>query len=90
MKVGHTDSKGGRWVFDLPVSHALQANMFARFLRHLRNLGKSELRGHLRPTDYVRETESLSREIEKAVLRALLDKYPATDGTTDGKDMFIL
>lgn len=89
MRVGHTDSKGGRWVFDLPVKHALQANMFARFLRHVRNLGKAELRGHLRPTDYVQETEHLSRDIETAVLRALSERYPATD-TNGGKDMFIL
>lgn len=88
MKVGHTDSTGKRWLFNVPCQ-PLQANMFARFLRHVRNLGKAETRGHLKPTEYVRETERLSRDIEQAVLTALSERYPVQETNTDEKP-FIL
>ena len=89
MRVGHTDSTGKRWVFNVPCQ-PLQANMFARFLRHVRNLGKAETRGHLRPTDYVKDVERLSREVEQTVLAALSERYPDTDGNTTGEKPFIL
>lgn len=88
MKVGHTDSTGKRWLFNVPCQ-PLQANMFAQFLRHVRNLGKAETRGHLKPTEYVRETERLSRDIEQAVLTALSERYPVQETNTDEKP-FIL
>lgn len=87
MKVGHTDSTGERWTFNVPCQ-PLQANILARFLRHVSNLGKAETRGHLRPTEYVRETERLSRDIEQTVLRALSDHYPVQE--TDNGKPFLL
>jgi len=89
MRIGHYDSTGKQWTFNVPCP-PLQANMFARFLRHVRNLGKAELRGHLRPTEYVRETERLSREVEQTVLRALSERYPVTDTNDGGNSMFML
>lgn len=88
MKVAHYDSAGNRWVFNVPCQ-PLQANMFARFLRHVRNLGNAELRGHIRPTDYVRQTEQLSRDVEATVLRALSERYPVQEPDT-GEKPFIL
>lgn len=75
MRITHDDSKGGRWVFEIPC-HPLQANMVVRFLRHLRNLGNAESRGILRPTDYIQGVQDLSRDIENTVLRALAARFP--------------
>lgn len=91
MKVGHTDSTGGRWVFDVPVNKPLQAGMFARFLRHVSNIGKRETAGTLHTTEYINDIRRLSRDVEVTVLRALSVRFPSTDGTNaNGNDMFIL
>ena len=91
MKVGHTDSKGGRWVFDVPVNKPLQAGVFARFLRNLRNIGAKETAGTLHTSEYIADIKHLSRDVELTVLRALSERYPATDGNNaNGKDLFIL
>ena len=89
MKVGHTDSKGGRWVFDVPVNKPLQAGVFARFLRNVRNIGAKETAGTLHTSEYIAGIKNLSRDVELTVLRALSERYPA-NGTHDGKDMFVL
>lgn len=90
MRVGHEDSTGKRWVFNVPCA-PLQANMFARFLRHVRNLGKAELRGHLRPTEYVRATEQLAHDIEQTVLTALSERYPVQEQEQEtGERTFLL
>ena len=90
MKVGHTDSKGGRWVFDVPVNKPLQAGVFARFLRNLRNIGAKETAGTLNTSEYIADIKNLSRDVELTVLRALSERYPVTDGTNGAKDMYIL
>lgn len=89
MRVGFTDSKGGRWLFDVPVSKPIQAGMFARFLRDLRNIGKRETAGTLHTSEYIAEIAHLSRDVELTVLRALSERYPAPDAP-NGKDLFIL
>lgn len=90
MKVGHTDSKGGRWVFDVPVNKPLQAGVFARFLRNVRNIGARETAGTLHTSEYIADIKNLSRDVELTVLRALAERYPVTDGTNGAKDMYIL
>ena len=90
MKVGHTDSKGGRWVFDVPVNKPLQAGVFARFLRNVSNVGKRETSGTLHTTEYINDVVSLSREVEATVLTALSARFPAKDTTNDKRDIFLL
>lgn len=90
MKIGHTDSTGKRWVFDVPVNKPLQAGVFARFLRNVSNVGKRETTGTLHTTEYISEILNLSREVEATVLAALSVRYPSKDGNPSGKDMFIL
>lgn len=75
MKVRHQDSVGKCWEFDVPLK-PLQANVFARFLRYVRDFPKKELEGHLRPEDFRREIEVFGRDVEKIVLSALSECYP--------------
>ena len=90
MKIGHTDSTGKRWVFDVPVNKPLQAGVFARFLRNVSNVGKRETTGTLHTTEYISEIRNLSREVEQTVLRALSERYPVTDTNDGGNSMFML
>ena len=91
MKIGHTDSTGKRWVFDVPVNKPLQAGIFARFLRHLSNIGVRETSGTLHTTEYINDIRRLTRDVEVTVLRALSVRFPSADGkNANGKDMFIL
>jgi hypothetical protein len=89
MRIGHYDSAGKQWVFDVPVNKPLQAGMFARFLRTVRNVGAKETAGTLHTTEYIAEIKHLSREVEQTVLRALSERYPVQD-TDGGKGMFML
>ena len=87
MKVGHTDSTGKRWVFDVPVNKPIQAGIFARFLRTVSNVGKKETSGSFHTTEYISDVVHLSREVEATVLEALRQRYPSTD---EGNDIFLL
>lgn len=72
----HTDNGGKDWAFSLPDE---QADIIARFLWSVRNLGDYELTQALQQ-EYKKgvygSLKSLQEDIEHLVLTALASKYP--------------